>query len=163
MASKRKTSKKNTNDSFEKLRNLEGVSYDLDTGKPDIPSIKINKCLKEWNATLEALGQGKQSILIRNYKTNVFEFLLYPTVSYAMKDKYLDSFQPKHQSFVEKNSQPSKKDNKVLIKYFAFLEKIVEKPISRIPSDQYYIWTGDHVKNYIKGKTAFIWILKFTN
>jgi len=53
------------------------------------------KCLKEWNATIEALGQGKQTILIRNYKTNVTEFLLYPTVSYALKDDYLESFQRK--------------------------------------------------------------------
>lgn len=119
-----------------------------------------NKCLKEWNATLESLGQGKQSILIRNYKTNVSEFLLYPTVSYASKDNYLESFQNKYQSFVEKNSLPEKKDNKVSIKYFATLEEIIEKPISKIPSDKYYIWTKDHVKNYMTGKTAFIWILK---
>ena len=50
----------------------------------------ITKCLNEWNATIEALGRGKQSILIRKYGTNVNEFLLYPTVSYALKDNYLD-------------------------------------------------------------------------
>ena len=63
-----------------------------------------NKCLKEWNATIEALGHGKQTILIRNYKTNVSEFLLYPTVSYTLKDNYLESFQLKYQSFVEENA-----------------------------------------------------------
>ena len=26
---------------------------------------EITKCINEWNATLEALGQGKQTILIR--------------------------------------------------------------------------------------------------
>lgn len=119
-----------------------------------------HKCLKEWNATIEALGQGKQTILIRNYKTNVTEFLLYPTVSYALKDDYLDSFQSKHKKFVEENSLPEKKEDKVLIKYFARLEKIMEKPVSRIPSDKQYIWTRDHVKNYMTGKTAFIWILR---
>jgi len=120
----------------------------------------INKCLKEWNATLESLGQGKQTILIRNYKTNVKEFLLYPTVSYALKDGYLDSFQGKYHSFVNENSLPDKKDDKVLIKYFATLEKIVEKPVLRIPSDKNYIWTREHVKNYMTGKTAFIWVLR---
>ena len=30
----------------------------------------ITKCLNEWNATIEALGQGKQSILIRKYNIN---------------------------------------------------------------------------------------------
>lgn len=119
-----------------------------------------HKCLKEWNATIEALGHEKQTILIRNYKTNIAEFLLYPTVSYAMKDDYLDNFQNINQDFVEKYSLPEKNGEKVLIKYFAKLELIVEKPVSRIPSDKYYIWTKDHVKNYMSGKTAFVWILR---
>lgn len=119
-----------------------------------------HKCLKEWNATIEALGHGQQIILIRNYKTNITEFLLYPTVSYALKDNYLESFQSKHHKFVEENSLPDKQDEKVLIKYFATLEKIIEKPVSRIPSDKHYIWTRDHVKNYMTGKTAYIWTLR---
>lgn len=119
-----------------------------------------HKCLKEWNATIEALGQGKQTILIRNYKTNVTKFLLYPTVSYALKDDYLESFQEEYHDFVQSNSLPDKKGDKVLVKYFASLEKVVEKPISRIPSDKHYIWTRDHVKNYMTGKTTFIWILR---
>ena len=40
------------------------------------------------------------------------------------------------------------------------MEEIVEKPVSRIPSEKYYIWTRDHVKNYMTGKTAFIWFLR---
>jgi len=119
-----------------------------------------HKCLKEWNATIEALGQGKQTILIRNYKTNVTEFLLYPTVSYALKDDYLESFQGEYQDFVSSNSLPDKKGDKVLIKYFASLEGIVEKSVNRIPSDKHYIWTRGHVKNYMTGKTAYIWILR---
>lgn len=119
-----------------------------------------HKCLKEWNATIEALGQGKQTIIIRNYKTNISDFLLYPTVNYALKDDYLDSFQDKYQKFVESNSLPDKNEDKVLIKYFAKVEKIVEKPVSRIPSPKNYIWTRDHVKNYITSKTAYIWVLR---
>lgn len=118
------------------------------------------KCLKEWNATIEALSHGKQTILIRNYKTNVTEFLLYPTVSYALKDGYLESFQEEYHDFVQSNSLPDKKGDKVLIKYFARLEEIVDKPVSRIPSEKNYIWTRDHVKNFMTGKTAFIWILR---
>ena len=121
---------------------------------------KSNKCLKEWNATLEALGHGKQTILIRNYKTNITEFLLYPTVSYASKDNYLDSFQGKHLKFVKENSIPDKNSYKVLIKYYAALENIIEKPVSRIPTEKYYIWTRDHVKNYMTGQTALIWVLR---
>ena len=122
--------------------------------------IEINKCLKEWNTTIEALGQGKQTILIRNYGTNVKQFLLYPTVSYASKDNYLESFQDIHHKFVEENTLPMKKDDKVLIKYFATVEKIIETPISRVPGTKYYIWTRDHVKSYMTRKNAYIWVLR---
>ena len=64
----------------------------------------ITKCLNEWNATIEALGQGKQSILIRKYGTNVDEFLLFPTVSYALKDNYLNSFQDDYKDFIKENA-----------------------------------------------------------
>jgi len=67
-----------------------------------------NKCVKEWNATIEALGQGKQEILIRNYKTHLNNFLLYPTVNYASNNDYLESFQSKHQKFVQENTLPKK-------------------------------------------------------
>ncbi|WP_157931985.1 hypothetical protein [Methanobacterium subterraneum] len=36
----------------------------------------------------------------------------------------------------------------------------MKKPTSRIPSYKHYIWTRDHVKNYLTGKTAFIWIMR---
>jgi hypothetical protein len=39
-------------------------------------------------AITKTLSQEKQTIIIRNYKTNVTEFLLYPTVSYALKNNY---------------------------------------------------------------------------
>lgn len=61
---------------------------------------------------------------------------------------------------MESNSLPDKNEDKVLIKYFAKVEKIVEKPVSRIPSPKNYIWTRDHVKNYMTGKTAYTWILR---
>ncbi len=120
----------------------------------------INKCLKEWNAIIEALGEGKQTILIRNYKTNVSKFLLYPTITYTLKDDYLDSFQENYHDFVKENALPEKQDDKVRIKYYATIEKITEKPVSWLPSAKYYIWTRDHVKNYMTGKKAFIWILR---
>lgn len=119
-----------------------------------------HKCLKEWNATIEALGIGKQTILIRNYSTTLKGFLLYPTVTYSSKENYLDSFQEQFQDFVDKNALPKKKDDKILIKFFCSLEKIIEMPVSMIPSDDYYIWTEEHVKEYITGKTAFIWVLR---
>ena len=124
-------------------------------------SKKITKCLNEWNATIEALGQGKQSILIRKYNTNVNEFLLFPTVSYALKDDYLESFQEDYKNFVKENSLPNKKDSKFEIKYYAKVEKIVENPSTRIGSlNDFHIWTRDHVKSYLGNSKAQIWILR---
>ncbi|AUB56815.1 restriction endonuclease [Methanobacterium subterraneum] len=120
-----------------------------------------HKCLKEWNATIEALGQGKQTILIRSYGTTSNGFLLYPTVSYAKKDNFLEGFQPEYQSFVEENALPDKKGDKFAIKYYATVEKIVEKSpsaVSRLQKD--YIWTSEHVRNYLKGKKAQVWVLR---
>ena len=121
----------------------------------------ITKCLNEWNATIEALGQGKQSILIRKYGTNVTDFLLYPTVSYALKDDYLDSFQEDYKDFVKNNTYPNKEDSKLEVKYYAKVEKVVEKSSSRIGTlNNYHIWTRDHVKSYLGNSKAQIWILR---
>lgn len=122
---------------------------------------QITKCLNEWNATVEALGQGKQTILIRNYNTTLPNFILYPTVSYALKDNYLESFQPKYRDFVEENALPLKENSKFLVKYFAKVENVIEKPVSRVGSlKNHYIWTSEHVKSYMNSSKANIWVLR---
>lgn len=122
---------------------------------------EITKCLNEWNATVEALGQGKQTILIRNYGTTLSNFILYPTVSYALKEDYLESFQPRYRDFVEGYALPENDNKKFLVKYFAEVEKVIENPISRIGSlKNHYIWTNEHVKSYINTSKAKIWILR---
>lgn len=122
---------------------------------------KTNRCLKEWNATIEALGQGMQTILIRSYGTTLDGFLLYPSVSYAHKDNYLDGFQSQYQDFVESNAFPEKEDDKVPLKYYANVEKIVQmspSSVGRLKSK--YIWTSEHVRNYLRGEKARIWVLR---
>jgi hypothetical protein len=32
--------------------------------------------------------------------------------------------------------------------------------VSDIPSDKNYIWTKEHVKNYLSGRSYFIWVLR---
>ena len=122
---------------------------------------EITKCLNEWNATIEALGQGKQTILIRKYGTTLNEFLLYPTVSYANKDDILDSFQGKYQDFVKDNLLPAGEDKKYAVKYYAKVEEVIEKSSARIGAfNKFHIWTRNHVKNYLGRKEAKIWILR---
>lgn len=123
--------------------------------------MKITKCLNEWNAIIEALGNGKQTVLIRKYGTSLKGFLLYPTVSYANKDDVLDSFQEEYKSFAEKNLLPKGEDKKFEVKYYAKVEAVFEKSSTRIGSfNKYHIWTREHVKSYLGKKPAKIWLLR---
>ena len=123
--------------------------------------VEITKCLNEWNATIEALGQGKQTILIRKYDTTLKEFLLYPTVSYANKDDILDSFQEEYKNFVEDNLLPTNENKPYEVKYYAVVEEIIHKSSSRIGGfNKFHIWTREHVKDYLGRKEAKIWILR---
>ena len=122
---------------------------------------EITKCINEWNATIEALGQGKQTILIRKYGTTLNEFLLYPTISYANKDDVLDSFQDDCKNFVKDNLLPAGENRKYEVKYYATVEEVIEKPSTRIGAfNKFHIWTRDHVKEYLGRKEAKIWILR---
>ena len=120
---------------------------------------EITKCVNEWNVTVEALGQGKQTILIRKYGTNLNEFLLYPTISYANKKDILDSFPDK--DFAKNNLLPNDGDNGYEVKYYATVEEIIDRSSTRIGAfNKFHIWTRDHVKNYLGREKAKIWILR---
>ena len=122
---------------------------------------ETTKCINEWNATIEALGTGKQSILIRKYDTTQKEFLLYPTISYANKDDVLDSFQDEYKDFVRDNLLPDGENRTYEVKYFAKVDEVIEKSSSRIGAfNKFHIWTRDHVKNYLGRNPAKIWILR---
>lgn len=122
---------------------------------------KITKCLNEWNATLEAVGQGKQTILIRKYNTSVEKFLLYPTTSYTLKEDFVKSFKEDFKSFAEKNAMPLQNKNKTEVKYCATVEKVIEKPSSRIGTlNKFHIWTNEHVKSYLGSGKAYVWVLR---
>lgn len=122
----------------------------------------ITKCLNEWNPVIEALGQGKQTLLVRKYVTTLNKFLLYPTVSYTLRSDYQESFQEKYQSFASDNELPKIDGKKMEVKYFAKVQKVIEKHSKKNKSflKDYYVWTPEHVKSYIGGKKAYIWILR---
>jgi hypothetical protein len=121
----------------------------------------IQDCLLEKNATVEALGQGKQSILIRNYQNTLKEFLLYPNIEYLDDDNYLNSFQDKHHSFVEKNSKPDQEGPEFEVKYYATVEEEIEKPADSIEDiNKHHIWTDDYVNDYMNADTTYVWLLR---
>jgi len=122
---------------------------------------QITKCLNEWNATVEALGQGKQTLIIRNYSTNIERFVLYPTVSYVNKKDYLKSFQDKYRLFIEENSLPKEDGKKKEVKYVAEVVNVLEKSTSKIGNlKKHYVWTNEHVKSYLNTKNAYVWVLR---
>lgn len=121
----------------------------------------MKKCLNDWNATIEALGNGKQTILIRKYGTTLKEFFLYPTISYVSNKDYLDSFQNEHRSFAKKNALPKRDGKKFEVKYFAEVEKVIKKSPSQLGSlKNFSIWAPNHIKSYVGKATAYIWILR---
>lgn len=120
--------------------------------------VKTNECVKEWQATIEALGQGKQTIFIRVYPTRKDGFLLYPTKNYTIKDTYLQGFKKENHDFVESNSQSG---SGIEIKYYADCVDVIELPLNKLRSlNKFHIWTTDHVKSYIKNRKAYLWILR---
>lgn len=122
---------------------------------------EITKCITEWNATIESLGQGKQTILIRKINTTQKEFLLYPSISYANKKDILDSFQDEYKDFVKDNLLPNGENRTYEVKYFAKVDEVIEKSSSRIGAfNKFHIWTREHVKSYLGRNTAKIWILR---
>jgi len=122
---------------------------------------EINNCLKEWNATIEALGNGYQTILIRTYTTKRKDFLLYPTSNYTQTKGYIKNFQDKYHSFIEKNALPTKEEEKTQIKYYASVEDIIAIYPSRVNSiKDYIIWDTNHVKRHLRGKRGFLWLLR---
>lgn len=123
--------------------------------------LKIKKCLNEWNATIEALGQGKQTILIRKYNTKNNLFFLYPTKSYINNEDYINSFKSKYYEFVRDNLIPKTEGDKKEVKYFATMEKIIEKSYNRVGTfNKNHIWTNEHVKSYLNHDKPYIWILR---
>lgn len=121
---------------------------------------KSNKSLKEWNAIIEALGQGKQSIIIRKYNPAHKGLFLYPTFSYAKKDIF-KMFKGECIDFVDNNLLPKIEKNKVEIKYLAKIDNVIDvDPLVVKKFNNYHIWAEKHVKDYVGRKKAKIWVLR---
>ena len=76
--------------------------------------------LKEWDTTIESLGQGKIIAIWRkgglneNFTVEQKKFILFPTFNHESKDKIKEYFlSPQTQDF------GPNKDNQIKIKYFA--------------------------------------------
>lgn len=124
---------------------------------------KNNKALKEWATIVEALGEGAQTLLIRQkgrfivktekgFKTAHNEFFLYPTYNFSKARQAKEKFQSKFQDLFERalSSKPIK--NIINIKYYAQVVEILEiDDLDQVHKlSDYYIWTASHVEDYYK-------------
>ena len=123
---------------------------------------KSNKALKEWATVVKALGEGKQTILIRKgeLKSTYDEFFLYPTFTRQIKDKFKGQF---HSDFDATRTGRAK--GKVMIEFYAQIKEVsrVTKSKKLLELDSYYIWTSSHVEDYFqktKDEKLYVIILR---
>jgi len=103
-----------------------------------------NICLKEWSPVIEALGTGKQTLLIRALTPRYEEFLLYPTFSFYTQygDKLEDKFQQNYVEMATKSGVTWRIKLQFLANYFAILGAAKKEAL---PSHFDEIWR-DHWK-----------------
>lgn len=123
---------------------------------------KNNKALKEWATIVKALGEGKQTILIRkrDLKLTWNEFFLYPTFTSQTKDKFKGQF---HLDFDATMTGRAK--GQVMIEFYAQITEACEVTKSKklLGLDSYYIWTSSHVEDYFhktKDEKLYVIILR---
>lgn len=122
--------------------------------------MEMTKCLNEWNAVVEALGEGIQTILIRKYRTSAGRFLLYPTKSYALNDDFLGAFKTEYHDFVSERKLPEMRGDMAAVRYLAEVVDVMERPSNRLGRfSDYHIWSPEHVRSYL-GPRGYVWILR---
>lgn len=124
----------------------------------------VASMFKEVCSTVEALGQGVQTIVIRNQNTKKEDpFLLCPTSRFKTKRQDSEVIQAEFLDFYRENRDPVlDEDNRRLFKYYAYCEEVL--PIHKNEIDlkffgDFSIWTDVHLDDYCKDE-FFVWILR---
>lgn len=113
--------------------------------------------VKEWAGVVDALGTGKQSLMIRSYPCRYSQFLLYPTFNYYTSNLRTDTldekFKPEFRQLARTAGQETAeraKDHFVDLKYWAELDEIIPLEIDASLSTltKHFIWSVDHVEHY---------------
>jgi len=115
------------------------------------------KALKEWATVVKALGEGKQTILVRSgrfitkregkLKFTYDEFFLYPTFTKQTKDKFKEQF---HSDFDAAITARVK--DKIMLEFYVQIKEIYEVAEIKklVDLDSYYVWTSSHVEDYFQ-------------
>ena len=120
------------------------------------------KALKEWAVIVKALGEGRQTILIRkqNLRFTHNEFFLYPTYTGQTRDRFKDQY---HAYFDA--SMAAKREGELTIRYYAQIDEAFEVTSSKVlmDLDTHYVWTSSHVKSYFddsKDNKLYVLVLR---
>jgi len=121
-----------------------------------------NKCLKEGNPIVEALGNGIQAIMIKTTKPSPVgkQFVFFPTSLYNHVN-INETFKEQYQDFAQQNQEVARVNNKNVIKYYASVEYVIED--AKIPLkyfDDFHIWEEDYLKDFLGKKSVYIWLLR---
>lgn len=121
--------------------------------------METERGIKEWCSVIEALGSGKQTILIRKRPPIYPDILLFPTFNYYQKNVNLPEvfdamFQPSFaagaRTCAQKTMKQAHEDMLADINYWAHVDQIVEvtdkKALERLK--KHYIWSPQHVTAY---------------
>ena len=130
--------------------------------------------MKEWSPVIQALGEGKQILLVRSYEPPATQFLLYPTFTFYTnainKPEVLRQyFQPQFCNLAEAagkhTMQRARTDYYTDIDYFAEVDQFFPINEDRLwkAIAPFYIWSPEHVLSYLhktKAKSAYLWIVR---
>jgi restriction system protein len=117
----------------------------------------MRKAVKEWAAVIEALGQGKQTLLIRTSPPPVNEFMLYPTLGRGQ------TLKPEYDALRQAADRLIKPDQ-VHIEYFCRVTDTLRISLEKcLRLDKYFVWSSEHVEKYLtqgRGGTACVWLVR---
>ncbi len=117
---------------------------------------------KEWAVTVDALGQGRQVLLLRkggisesgkHFRVAHPEFLLYPTFEHQRKDLLKDD----HQSALQVLLQEPHDEGNITFSYWAQAAETIEVLEQRLVEalSPHHIWTDDYAQSRLRWKPRF--------
>ncbi len=115
--------------------------------------------LKEWAVTVQALGEGRQVLLLRkggiheegkNFRVSHREFLLYPTYEHQQESL----LKPEHQPRLRQLLDRSPRAEQITFSYWARVEEVIQVSQQEKVDDlsPYHIWTNAYAQSRLHWK-----------
>lgn len=124
-------------------------------------------CVRDWGPVVDAIGAGKQTILIRKAKPAHDDLLLLRTYTFTNERDFLSKhFQREFHEFVREGVE-DRDSRRSSVNLFVRVCKVIHVDSTQLQIlrriEDSYIWTADHVVQHFQeegGRDAFVWILR---